>query len=142
MTVTWAKCPSCGAERTDVEQGWAGIHRGWFLPTCPNCATETDPVMVTGCTYQTSLNRECGREATTGPHCDFHAVLSQLDDWDFTDPTPIVVPASQRPLVDRILSDVQANFDAMPWKRWSQGLPIWLSIPTNAEASIPPWSES
>lgn len=66
------------------------------------------------CVYVTSLDRECGREATSGEHCDFHAVLAQLDDFDFRDPTPIVVPPSARPLVDRILSDVQVNFDAMP----------------------------
>lgn len=66
------------------------------------------------CKYVTSLDRECGREATTGEHCDFHAVLAQLDDFDFHDPTPITVPASVRPLVDRILSDVQANFDVRP----------------------------
>lgn len=69
---------------------------------------------MTGCAYVTSLDRECGREATTGPHCDLHAVLAQLDDFDFHDPAPITVPASVRPMVDRILSDVRANFDAMP----------------------------
>lgn len=69
---------------------------------------------MTTCSYVTSLDRECGREATTGPYCDHHAVLAQLDDFDFHNPTPIVVPESLRPLADRILSDVQANFDAMP----------------------------
>ena len=108
---------------------------------------------MTGCTYVTSLDRECGREATTGQHCDFHAVLAQLDDFDFHDPAPITVPASVRPVVDRILSDVQANFDAMPtrqsditrdmglligmgrtadvdrWMRWTDSPAVWIDIP-------------
>lgn len=87
----------------------AGLH-----PTEP-CPYDDGFAVVARCKYQTSLDRECGREATQpGPYCDHHALLAQLDDWDFHDPTPIIVPASMRPLVDRILSDVQANFDTMP----------------------------
>lgn len=67
------------------------------------------------CNYSTSIDRPCGRPATQpGPHCDFHFVLAQLETADFHNPAPIVVPESVRPLVDRILSDVQANLDAMP----------------------------
>lgn len=31
------------------------------------------------CVYVTVLDRECGRQATSGEHCGFHAVLAQLD---------------------------------------------------------------
>lgn len=80
---------------------------------------------MTTCIYVTSLDAECGREATVGEHCDFHSVLAQLD--ALADPrlgTPdemvIAVPASQRPLIDRILSDVAANFDVTPHQRREQ----------------------
>jgi hypothetical protein len=74
--------------------------------------------MTVTCKYVTSLDRECGRPATQpGPHCDFHSVLAQLEAIDHRqDETVITVPASQRPMVDRILSDVLANFDAMPYR--------------------------
>ena len=86
------------------------------------------------CPYITSIDLPCGRPATSGQHCDFHALLAQLDDFDFHDPAPIVVPGSLRPMVDRILSDVQANFDAMPrppedgnWFRWNQSPVVHLN---------------
>ena len=47
------------------------------------------------CPYVTSLDRECGRPATGGLYCDFHAVLAQLDAFDPCNPV--------WPLVDRIL---------------------------------------
>lgn len=72
--------------------------------------------MTETCKYVTSLDRECGREATTGEHCDFHSVLDQLDAFRVHDETVLTVPESVRPMVDRILSDVQANFDAMPYR--------------------------
>lgn len=71
---------------------------------------------VNTCRYITSLDRECGRE-TSGRYCDFHWLLAQLDDFDHHDPAPLHVPESVRPLIDRILSDVQANFDATPTER-------------------------
>jgi hypothetical protein len=77
------------------------------------------PVTRVGCIYFTSLDRECGREATTGEHCDFHSVLVQLEIYDFHNPAPITVPESVRPLVTRILSDVMANCDTRPWKATS-----------------------
>lgn len=93
----------------DACEACAGLH-----PTEP-CPYDDGFAAVAGCNYSTSIDRPCGRPATQpGPHCDFHAVIAQLDDFDFRNPAPIVVPESVRPLVDRILSDVQANLDAMP----------------------------
>jgi hypothetical protein len=74
------------------------------------------------CAYLTSLGRECGREATSGQHCDFHAVLAEFDAYARDERDVIIVLESARPLVDRILSDVQVNCDTMP-HRQLLGLP-------------------
>ena len=92
----------------DACEACTGLH-----PTEP-CPYDDGFAAVATCNYSTSIDRPCGRPLTSGQHCDFHAVLAQLDDFDFHDPTPIVVPTSVRPMVDRILSDVRANFDVTP----------------------------
>lgn len=38
------------------------------------------------CTYITSLDRPCGRPATNGEHCAFHAVLHEFE----TDPCKLL----------------------------------------------------
>lgn len=82
--------------------------------------------MTATCEYVTSLDRKCGRPATQpGEHCDFHSVLAQLEAIDHRqDEMVITVPASQRPMVDRILSDVLANFDAMPYRSMDDFRPL------------------
>jgi len=67
------------------------------------------------CGYLTSLDRECGREATNGEHCDLHAVLAQLDAYDPNGPAlALKVPSSQWPRLKPVIHALVMNTPA--WK--------------------------
>lgn len=84
------------------------------------------------CRYINSLDRECGREATSGEHCDLHAVLSQLDAYDPNGPAlDLEVPSSQwprlKPVIHALTVGTEVPGDVTGFGRWAQNPTIHIN---------------
>lgn len=85
------------------------------------------------CPYITILDRECGRPATNGEHCDLHYVLTQLDTYDSEVGTVVVIPPSVKPMVEHLLGTVVEYWHVQrpgsPFEPWNMNPTIYVDSP-------------